>query len=59
MCFYKYYIFFDLLRDAKIESPPAWDTSWLAELIHNLINRQFLCGKSPKPVDDSIFTAGT
>jgi len=32
------------------ESSPGWDTSWLAELTYDLINRQFVCGKCPKPV---------
>jgi len=35
---------------ANIESSPVWDTSSLAEIIYDLLNRQFLCGKCPKPV---------
>jgi len=38
------------LSGANIELSPVWDTSCLAELIYELINRQFLCGKCPKPV---------
>jgi len=33
---------FPLLRVTKIESSPVWETSCLAELIYNLINRQLL-----------------
>jgi len=35
---------------ANIESSPFWDTSCLTELICDLINMQFLCGKCPKTV---------
>jgi len=35
---------------AKIESSPVWDTFCLAELIYDLIDRQFLCEKCCKPV---------
>jgi len=38
------------LPDASIESSPVWDNSCLAELIYDLINRQFLCRRCPKPV---------
>jgi len=34
----------------NIESSPVLDTSCLTEQIYELINRQFLCVKSPKPV---------
>jgi len=37
-------------RQVSIESSPVWDTSCLAELIYDLNNKQFLCGKCPKPV---------
>jgi len=37
-------------RWANIELPPVWDTSWLAELIYDFINRQFLCGMCSKLV---------
>jgi len=37
-------------RAENIESSLVWDNSCLDELIHDLINRQFLCGKYPKPV---------
>jgi len=30
---------------AKIESSPVWDISCLAELIYEIIKRQFLCDK--------------
>jgi len=33
----------------NIESPPVWDTFCLAELIYDIINRQFICGNCPKP----------
>jgi len=33
---------------AKLESSKVWDTSCLAELINDLINRKFLCGKCLK-----------
>jgi len=33
-----------------IESSSVWDTSCLAELVYDLINTQFLCGKCSKPV---------
>jgi len=33
-----------------IESSPVWDTSFLAELIYDGINRQFIHGAFPKPV---------
>jgi len=39
-----------LLLLANIESSPVWDTSCPADQIYDLINRQFLCGKCPKPV---------
>jgi len=35
---------------ANVESSPVRDTSCLAELIQDLTNSQFLCGKCPKPV---------
>jgi len=35
-------------REHHIESSPVWDTSFLAELIYDLINRQIICGKCPK-----------
>jgi len=43
--------------NAKIDSSPVWDTSCLAELICNLINRQYLCGKCDvsQTGKDSIF----
>jgi len=38
------------VRYANIESSPVSDTSCLVKQIYDLINRQFLCGKCPKPV---------
>jgi len=35
---------------AHIESSPVWDTFCINELIYDLNNGQFLCGKCPKPV---------
>jgi len=35
----------------NIWSLSVWDTSCLAELIYNIINRQLLCRKCPKPVN--------
>jgi len=39
----------------NIELSPVWDTSFLAELIYNVIIRQYLCGKCLKPVTIQYF----
>jgi len=38
------------LRRANIESSQVWGTSCLADVIHDLISKHFLCRKCPKPV---------
>jgi len=42
-------------QDANIESSPVWDTSCLAELISDLINRQVFKREVSQSSDDSIF----
>jgi len=37
-------------QEANIECSPVRDTSYLAELIYDLINRQLICRKFPNPV---------
>jgi len=42
----------------NIQSSTVWDTSCLAELIYELLNRQFISRKCPKPVTIQYFHAG-
>jgi len=41
-------------QQAEIELSPVWDTSCLAELIYDLISRQFLCGKIMSQTGDDL-----
>jgi len=45
-------------QDKNIESSPVWDTSRLAELIYNLINKQFSRGNCSKPVTIQYLQTG-